>query len=185
MIGGALWTPVFLQPHKYILVNILELLSFYISIWAFQKLLTSICMLQNRWIFDKRFTCGRKEEAWKGESKKELPMGQAVTGNFLCLPNCQGNLVLMFLGEFLCWLFFLMFQSHLQGCIFLLWQVSALCCGFSSQHKSLDLLLFSWRSFPACIDTRTMLQFGFCFWNDETANWSRKYHWPNQDWEVA
>lgn len=41
-----------------------------------------MCMHQNSWIFDERFTCGRKEKAWKGESKKELPVGQAVTGKF-------------------------------------------------------------------------------------------------------
>nr|ACN31090.1 unknown [Zea mays] len=34
---------------------------------------------QSSWIFDERFTCGRKEKAWKSESKKELPVGQAVT----------------------------------------------------------------------------------------------------------
>jgi hypothetical protein len=52
------------------LPEVAYILSFNISIWAFR----------NSWIFDERFTCGRKEKAWKSESKKELPVGQAVTG---------------------------------------------------------------------------------------------------------
>jgi hypothetical protein len=50
------------------------------------------------------------------------------------------------------------FQGHVQNCCIFCWQVSAICCGFTSPHRSvfaLDSLLLCGRSFeldtaPAC-----------------------------------
>ena len=143
-------TPVFWQPFtsEVHLSEYLVLLSFYISIWAFQKLLTSMCMHRNSWIFDERFTCGRKEKAWKGESKKELPVGQAVTGKFALFAKSSREFGFDIFRGILMLTFFNVSEPS-AGLHILLWQVSALCCGFSSQHGSLDLLLFSGRSFSA------------------------------------
>jgi hypothetical protein len=50
------------------------------------------------------------------------------------------------------------FQGHVQNCCIFCWQVSAICCGFTSLHRYVlahDLLLLCARSFeldiaPAC-----------------------------------
>ena len=64
---------------KYIELNILCHHFTFLYVPSESCLYLCVCA-KNSWIFDKRFACGRKKKAWKGKSKKELPMGQAVTG---------------------------------------------------------------------------------------------------------